>query len=404
MYKKKFISLCCLFAISLLPFCATSCSKKQEKSAFNKPIQEVEFDTSMGQGFKEFDLIFTNPDDISRYNLFKTLYEENLPSKIPASQETKIPKIIHQIWLGPKLPPAFFVTFQERWKFYHPDWEYHLWTESELDDINLDLRDIINQSSNYAEKSDIIRCELLEKFGGVYLDVDMEGFQSLDELHSKYDFYVGLEHPHKIATTNNRVWVGISIMAAKPGHPIIKRWKELIRSRWEEVNRAYTSPIERVINHTYFPFSMAVLEKYSEGNNVNIAFPPTYFYPLSPDHAAKRLSSVRSMREKIYDFLEAIHLKRPRMFSKIKTETIAAHYWGNTWLPNPSEQLKDLQHQVDFLRKELYRLQNKVRQLEPLHSAQAQDIVDPTCELIIEGNATDLGSNASLQEVYSLSF
>lgn len=337
-----------------------------------QPITQVDFDDSMGKGSGEFSIMFANPEDAKRYTILKGLYNTQPLAAIPdESAPAKIPKILHQIWVGPKTPPPFFVVFQEKWKALHPDWEYHLWTDSELEDLNLDLKDLIEQSPNYAEKSDIIRSELLERFGGVYLDVDMDPFHCLEELNQKYDFYCGIENPHKIATTNSRLWLGISIIAAAPHHPVIKRWKELIRSRWDEVNKTYSSPIERVINHTYFPFSMAFFEKYQEGNLSNIALPTTYFYPLAPDFASKRRSSFRAFREKVYDFLEDLHLKRPRHFSRIRPESLAVHYWGNSWLPSQPDQLKDLQHQLDLLRKETFRLQARLRQLEAQHAAKS---------------------------------
>lgn len=352
-------------------FFAAGCSgkKKKELPGAFLPITQVNFDDSMGKGSTEFQIMQSNPEDASRYVILKGLYEKVPLCQPPDTQApAKIPKILHQIWVGPKSPPPYFIIFQEKWKALHPDWEYHLWTDSELEDLNLDLKDLIEQSPNYAEKSDIIRSELLERFGGVYLDVDMDPLHSLEDLNQKYDFYCGIENPHKIATTNSRLWLGISIIAAAPHHPVITRWKELIRSRWDEVNKTYSSPIERVINHTYFPFSMAFFEKYQEGNLTNIALPTTYFYPFAPDFASKRRSSVRAFREKLYDFLEDLNLKRPRKFSRIRPETLAVHYWGNSWLPSQPEQLKDLQHQLDLLRKETFRLQSRLRQLEAHHN------------------------------------
>ncbi|MDB6081197.1 MAG: hypothetical protein JWO53_469 [Chlamydiia bacterium] len=350
-----------VFAVSTF---FTSCSNQETK---NKPfgaIQEVDFDYSMGKGTEEYQIALTNSDDLSRYNTFKKVYEENLPSKVLLSQSPKIPKIIHQIWLGPKTPPSYFASFQAKWRKMHPDWEYHLWTDDDLDELNLELRDLIEASPNYAEKSDILRCELLERFGGVYLDADMDPSHSLDELHLKYDFYAGVEQPHKIATTNNYVWVGISIMASKPNHPIMKRWKEYIRARWEMVDATYSSAIERVINHTYFPFSFAVLEKIKEDNLTNMLFPATYFYPYSAANAAKRRSEIRGIREKFYEFLEKINLKKARAFSRIYPETLAVHYWGNTWISTSKEQIMDLQQQLDFLKKDFITLQHRLRQVE----------------------------------------
>lgn len=342
----------------------TSCGKKEQKSQFFGAIKEVDFDVSMGKGTNEHQYIFANGEDVQRYNTFKQLYEKNLPSKMVSAKEPKIPKVIHQIWLGPKTPPPYFSVFRDKWRQLHPDWEYRLWTDADLDDLGLELRDIIEASPNFAEKSDILRAELLERFGGVYMDVDMDCNHSIDELAYKYDFFAGVEYPHKIATTTNRVWMGISLIAVKAHHPIFKRWKELIRSRWESVNSSYSSPIEKVINHTYFPFTMAVLEKCHEENLVNMTFPATYFYPLSAANAAKRRSELRGFREKFYEFLETVNLKKPRPFSRAYPETLAVHYWGNNWISSSADQVKDLQQQVDMLKKDLYRLSQKMRLLE----------------------------------------
>lgn len=340
-----------------------SCSKNEPKNSA-PGIQEVDFDVSMGKGTPDYQVALTNSDDLSRYNIFKKMYEENLPSKVAASPVPKIPKIIHQIWLGGKTPPGYFFSFQQKLKKLHPDWEYHLWTDDDLDALNLELRDLIDATPNFAERSDILRSELLDRFGGVYLDVDMDPIYALSELHHKYDFYAGVEYPHKIATTENRVWAGISIMASKPNHPIMKRWKEYIRARWDMVSTTYSSSIEQVINHTYFPFSFAVLDKYREENLTNILFPATYFYPLTAANAAKRRSEVRGIREKVYEFLEKIHLKKARPFARIYPETIAVHYWGNTWVPTSVEQVREIQDQLDFIKKDFYTMQQRLRQLE----------------------------------------
>jgi len=366
---QRMVFIGCAALVCLMLF-VVSCSKekkeKQESSKAVTSIEEVDFDTSMGKGTSDWKLLFSNNEDVERYNLFKSFYEKNKPSLVAWSDSPKIPKIIHQIWLGPKNPPAHFFTFRDKWLKLHPDWEYRLWTDADLDGLNLELRDLIDATPNFAERSDILRSELLERFGGVYVDVDIDPFHSLTELHHKYDFYIGVEFPHKICTTNNMVWGGISIMAAKAHHPIMKRWKEYIRARWDKVNEAYSSQVERVVNQTYFPFTFAILDKCREDNLTNMFFPATYFYPLTSAHASKRRATVRSFREKLYDFLEKVHLKKSRSFSKRLPETIAVHYWGNSWIPTPSEQLKDLQHQLDILKKDFYSVQQRMRSMEKI--------------------------------------
>ena len=50
--------------------------------------------------------------------------------------------------------------------------------------------------------------------------------------------------------------------------------------------------------------------------------------------------------------------------------------WGNTWLPGPSEQLKDMHVQLDFLKKEMHRIQQKMRTFEKI-AADAHFPLDP---------------------------
>jgi hypothetical protein len=329
-----------------------------------EPIVEVAFDDSMGKSEEDFKYIFTNEEDTARYNKAKALYEKNLPSKVKRASTAKIPKIIHQIWLGPKAPPSYFYDFQEKWKNLHPSWEYKLWNEEELEKLNLENWPLVMKSSNWAEKSDIIRADLLNRFGGMYVDDDLEPLHVLDELHEKYDFYVAMEPPHKIATTKNRVWSGISIMASKPGHPIMKNWQKRIKDCWDDVDTHFSSQIERVVNHTYFNFTRALMDEVDKNGNIDMIFPATYFYPLTAAYAAKRRSSYNDFKEKMYDLLENLHLKKARAFSRVYPETLGIHYWGNTWLPNATEQSRDMQKLMDSARSDIYKMKGRIKALE----------------------------------------
>ena len=84
-----------------------------------------------------------------------------------------IPKIIHQIWLGPKKPPQWCI---DSWKINYinsnPDWEYKLWTEKEINDFKLINENIYDKEPTYRGKSDIARYEILFREGGIFLDAD----------------------------------------------------------------------------------------------------------------------------------------------------------------------------------------------------------------------------------------
>jgi len=82
-----------------------------------------------------------------------------------------IPKIIHQIWIGPKPMPS---KFMETWKIKNPDYEYICWTEEKIKELKFTFKcqKIIDIVDLYHGKADIMRLEILKKYGGIYLDAD----------------------------------------------------------------------------------------------------------------------------------------------------------------------------------------------------------------------------------------
>lgn len=102
---------------------------------------------------------------------------------IPAT--VRIPKVIHQIWLGDQARrPARWMS---SWQQKHPDWEYRLWTEANLPPLRAQAA--FDAMPHLAGKADILRYELLHRFGGVYIDADAECVASLsDDLLSNRAF------------------------------------------------------------------------------------------------------------------------------------------------------------------------------------------------------------------------
>lgn len=93
-----------------------------------------------------------------------------------------IPKIIHQIWVGPNSIPEKSIRFINRIKELHPSFEYRLWTDNDITPDNFVNYHIIQMAQAYAQKADIMRYEILYRYGGIYLDIDMEVLKPLDEL------------------------------------------------------------------------------------------------------------------------------------------------------------------------------------------------------------------------------
>ena len=104
-----------------------------------------------------------------------------------------IPKIIHQLWIGPKPRPT---KFMESWQSKNPEFEYILWNEEEIKkrDLNLRCLDKINSMTEINGKADIIRWEILYKYGGLFFDADSVCISPIDENIMKYHGFASYEN------------------------------------------------------------------------------------------------------------------------------------------------------------------------------------------------------------------
>jgi len=202
------------------------------------------------------------------YDFFKHMYEAD-QAAVQREKRRTIPKIIHQIWIGKTFPHEFSL-FQESCKCLHPDWEYKLWTLDDLATLTLSNKEFIKQSKNPGEISDLLRYEILYQFGGVYLDCDIECLTALDELHEYYDLYVGLQ-----PLDTGYVQLGIGVIGACPGHPMIKAAIDGVAQNWH--NRLYRHMATVRTGPLYF--TKIFINNHSSDQR-NIALPSFYFYPL----------------------------------------------------------------------------------------------------------------------------
>ena len=94
--------------------------------------------------------------------------------------ENKIPKKIHLIWLGGEKPKKFNFLL-ERIKEKNKNYDVIEWNDN---NINFELinQRLFDETENLGSKSDILRFELLYKYGGIYMDYDFLQIKSFDEL------------------------------------------------------------------------------------------------------------------------------------------------------------------------------------------------------------------------------
>lgn len=278
-----------------LVFLGLSCDKVQSQR------QTEDFNALMGSNKSVWKFVETE-EDYQNLAIFKNLWEKNRSANALRDTELKIPKVIHFIWVGPNPFPRESLDNVRSWVDHHPDWTFKFWTDRKrpLPHKKMDLqliskfemmflKDCYYQSDNYAEKSDLLRYEILFQEGGLYVDHDVECFNTFALFHHQYDLYCGLEPPHE-ALLRSSITVCNNIIGSKKGHPVLKETISKVLERWTVIGKAYPgddkeSKVYRVAERTFASFDDAVRERGGKEGNMDIVFPAAYFNRIDDDLA-----------------------------------------------------------------------------------------------------------------------
>lgn len=103
-----------------------------------------------------------------------------------------IPKKIHYCWFGHGEMPQLAKDCIASWHEHMPDWEYKLWNEDNFDVSMTAYTREAYENRKYAFVSDFVRLYILEREGGVYMDVDFMVYKPFDELLC-YKAFAGFE-------------------------------------------------------------------------------------------------------------------------------------------------------------------------------------------------------------------
>jgi len=234
----------------------------------------------------------------NRWIVLKSLYEKNY--LLSEDNSIKIPKIIHQIWVGNKPLPKDYLFYIDTWKKINPDWKHILWTDKDINNINFINRNLYNRIKNNGQKSDYLRYCILNEYGGLYVDTDFECLKSFNDL-CYLDFYTSTAY-----SANLELYIGI--IGSTPNHPIIKKCVDNINNNgvsennWKEIFDT---------TGTYF-FTKTFFDVVNENTKDVVVFPVDYFYPFSNGYRS--------------------NLDRNFRLSHVKEFSYAIHHWGVSWL------------------------------------------------------------------------
>ncbi len=114
------------------------------------------------------------------------------PGTFRISREQKIPKVIHYCWFGKQPIPEKNKMWMESWKKYCPDYEIIEWNESNYDIHKSPFMERAYEQKKWGFVPDYARLDIIWRYGGIYLDTDVELVRSPDDLLYQ-EAYMGME-------------------------------------------------------------------------------------------------------------------------------------------------------------------------------------------------------------------
>ncbi len=214
--------------------------------------------------------------------------KEWLPDYEFTRGKSLIPKKIHYVWLGGGELPDEYKKNIETWKNNNPDYEFIQWNEETYD---LDKYSYVREAyeaKEWAFASNLIRFDVIYKYGGIYLDTDVEVRKSMDCLLNDEAFFgmgradsvnVGggfgacANHPliknifsllstsHFITTEGKKKNIPLHSII----HPIIREWGFTIENCYQNVKGVALYPKE-----VFSPVSIYGYEDYYSDKTISV--------------------------------------------------------------------------------------------------------------------------------------
>lgn len=235
-----------------------------------------------------------------------------------------IPKIIHFIWFGGNPYSKIVDLCVQSWKEKCPDYEIKIWNEETFDvSSNVFVKEAY-EAKKWAFVSDYVRLYVLYKYGGVYIDSDVQVLKNFDEL---------LENEHVVTGYEDTMWIPAALMASEKGNCWIKKLldyysdRNFIKADGTYDMKANTAIITELSKKECgFKFG----EDKIKYGNVKL-YPTDVFQPY---------------KKEAFDLNDDDNLKNVVDFYIIKPNTYCIHHNTTTWVDNKNNKITGVKHLI----------------------------------------------------------
>jgi len=202
-------------------------------------------------------------------------------------------KTFHRIWIPRDAEDTIPEKFEEFWarlQELHPDWKFRTWDDPSK--IKMQNRAEFDAATTAAGKADVLRYEILFRFGGCYIDTDVEPLRSFDELLADERPFVAWEDANLLCPT---------VMGAPKGSPAVRALLDAL-PLWFA---AHPNDQPNMQTGPYF-----LTEQWRFREDVR-RLPPITFYPIP-------------------------WWEKERIGGPYPAESYSAHHWAAGWKPEGS--------------------------------------------------------------------
>ena len=160
--------------------------------------------------------------------------------------ECVIPKIVHYCWFGNNPKSKLIKKCIASWKKFLPEWEIIEWNESNYDVYKNEYISAAYKEQKWAFVVDFARFDILNEYGGVFFDADVELLKTIPETLLEHQAFTGFE-------TEKNVAPGL-VFASTSKHPMLaeiinvyenKKFGEKIDGKTETIVDIVTNILEK---------------------------------------------------------------------------------------------------------------------------------------------------------------